>query len=485
MSENPDPLLSILQELKAYVKGLEPERYAGNDVAIVLKRLAEAEKLCGAAKLLMARRAHDINTAGTDGATDPSQFVASECGLPVGRSRRDLDTARRIQEQPVLEAALREGALSPDQAALIAPAIEADPKAATRLLDTAREGSFRDLKGECDAVIAASMSELELVDREARLRERRYLHVGTTDAGSVYLKGELPPVEGALVKNALESMARQVFNDARPLGIRERHDAYMADALVRLCRTTEAGPAIVRNGAPGSDSRATDEARRAPRAEIVLHVSAEALRRGEIQEGERCEIEGVGPVCLSTVEYLFGAAWTKLIVERGVDVVSVTHLGRNIPAHIDSALRARDRVCAVPGCGISWGLERDHIVGIEEGGPTELDNLVRLCKRHHYLKTHKFWRLIGRPGSWEWVNVRLEQETVAPGDECDVAPPLEPTAGLARPLVPLPPLGVSGPEPAHGTESDPDTWRSDDAADATATDKPASGPKVYEQRLFA
>jgi hypothetical protein len=109
-------------------------------------------------------------------------------------------------------------------------------------------------------------------------------------------------------------------------------------------------------------------------------VSAEALRRGQVEPGERCEIEGVGPVSLSTVEYLFGNSFVKIMIEQGVDVLSVTHAGRWIPRHIDSALRARDPVCQVPGCGIDYGLERDHIIPIEEGGPTELANLVKLCR---------------------------------------------------------------------------------------------------------
>jgi hypothetical protein len=64
----------------------------------------------------------------------------------------------------------------------------------------------------------------------------------------------------------------------------------------------------------------------------------------------------------------------------------------------------RDRTCAVPGCPKRLGLERDHrCVDFGDDGPTELDNLVRLCPEHHDLKTHGGWRLEGKPGSWEWV----------------------------------------------------------------------------------
>jgi len=63
-----------------------------------------------------------------------------------------------------------------------------------------------------------------------------------------------------------------------------------------------------------------------------------------------------------------------------------------------------DRTCAVPGCAKRLGLEIDHrLVDYGDHGPTELDNLVRLCPQHHYLKTHGGWRLEGKPGAWEWV----------------------------------------------------------------------------------
>lgn len=31
-----------------------------------------------------------------------------------------------------------------------------------------------------------------------------------------------------------------------------------------------------------------------------------------------------------------------------------------------------------------------------------LDNLARLCSWHHYLKTHRGYRLSGGPGSWRF-----------------------------------------------------------------------------------
>jgi hypothetical protein len=429
----------ILAEVEAFVAGLDASSYGPGDLSGLICRITRVEKLCGNARILLSARAAKDRLAEADGTTSAAKWLAERSGEDVFRARRDLETAGRLSDQPELAEAMRQGRVSPTQAAVLLPALEADPACAAGLLAAAGADSLHELRNKALTVVAARRSEEEATLREARLRANRQLRIATTAEGAVSIRGELSPVEGAVVKNALEAMSKKVFSEARREGRRESHEAYMADALYRLCR-------------PGGSEKGGGS----PRAEIVLHVSLEALRRGETETGERCEIEGVGPVPLSTVEYLFGTSWAKLVVEKGVDIVNVTHLGRNIPAHLETAVSKRDLVCAVPGCGITWGLERDHIVGLTDGGPTELANLVKLCHRHHLLKTHRFWRLTGSPGNWQWVNTRPGQNLVAEGDLYDVARPGEPTAGLARPaLRPREPIDSPFAGPPDGIQAAP------------------------------
>jgi hypothetical protein len=56
-------------------------------------------------------------------------------------------------------------------------------------------------------------------------------------------------------------------------------------------------------------------------------------------------------------------------------------------------LRQRDGGCAFPGCDRppSW-CDAHHIIPWEIGGPTNLDNLVLLCRRHHgYMHRREAW----------------------------------------------------------------------------------------------
>ena len=65
-------------------------------------------------------------------------------------------------------------------------------------------------------------------------------------------------------------------------------------------------------------------------------------------------------------------------------------------------------------CGKRLGLEIDHRkVDYRADGPTELDNLVRLCPDCHALKTFGGWRLEGQPGP-------LEVDRAGPPEECAV-----------------------------------------------------------------
>jgi hypothetical protein len=58
----------------------------------------------------------------------------------------------------------------------------------------------------------------------------------------------------------------------------------------------------------------------------------------------------------------------------------------------------RDGGCVFPGCDrpLSW-CEAHHLVHWLDGGPTDLDNLVLVCRAHHRAVHEGGWRLQHRP----------------------------------------------------------------------------------------
>ena len=53
------------------------------------------------------------------------------------------------------------------------------------------------------------------------------------------------------------------------------------------------------------------------------------------------------------------------------------------------ALLARDGGCVFPTCANRRYVDAHHIVHWEKGGPTDMDNLVLLCRRHHRAVHHR------------------------------------------------------------------------------------------------
>jgi Restriction endonuclease len=64
---------------------------------------------------------------------------------------------------------------------------------------------------------------------------------------------------------------------------------------------------------------------------------------------------------------------------QGLDVGRRT---RTIPPALRRALQARDRGCRFPGCRVRHA-QGHHIHHWANGGPTRLENLALLCRRHH------------------------------------------------------------------------------------------------------
>ena len=132
---------------------------------------------------------------------------------------------------------------------------------------------------------------------------------------------------------------------------------------------------------------------------MIVHVDHEALLRGHALDGEMCEITGIGPVPVSLARALAQDCYLRVILTGTHDVTAIASQRRYIPAPLRAAIEARDQRCVVPGCHAGHHLEIDHTDDFARGGPTALDNLARLCKYHHALKTHCGWTLAGPPGA--------------------------------------------------------------------------------------
>ncbi len=332
-------------------------------------------------KLVGAGAARYAQAAGIEATT----LLAAVSGTHRSAARRKLEVTAGLACAPVLDAAFSSGDLSFDQAAVLSPLAAEDPPAAEGLVELAKAASVSELKAEVARVLRARRSEAEVVLSERQLHRRRYCRTWVPDGGGLRVDAFFGPSDGAALLGALERETRHLFSRATAAGAPEPLARLRADALVALVNATP-------SGAGGG------------RPEVLVRVDAAALVRGEVADGECCEIAGIGPVSVATARELLGKGLFTILVQDGVDITTVTSATRDVPARVERALLLRDTYCVVPGCGTTERLETDHF-GLDYSwdGPTALANLCRLCQVHHRMKTRTGWQLSGGPGKWQWL----------------------------------------------------------------------------------
>jgi hypothetical protein len=275
--------------------------------------------------------------------------------------------------------------------------------------------SLGELRDECARVKAAA--EPDPPARHAAIhaarcaRQRRCPDGG----GEILYRSTLDEV--AEIWAVVQGYANRVFAAARTEGRREPVEAYGADGLLAMARAAAGG-----DGRPGESGAAAKGARAPVPAKLLVRVDWPALVRGWPTGGELCEIAGVGPVPVSVVRAMIdsGDPFLAAIVTRGVDVVSVAHLGRRPTVHQASALQWRDPVCTVLGCNLAARLEVDHRDDWALTLKTWLPGLDRLREHHHDLKTRSGWALVAGTGKRAMVPPGHPDH---PGTTTDRAPP--------------------------------------------------------------
>jgi Domain of unknown function (DUF222) len=355
------------------------------DAIAVYESLAHMERLIAGAKLRLAARVEESNEWRRTGHRSAADCLARLSGMSAGAAHAELATSQRLLSLPGTEQAVRQGDVSTAQAVAIADAASVDPAAEDRLLRAAARRTVRELRDDCARTKAAADPDADA--RHERIRRERSLRIFTDHDGAWNLHARGPIDAGARVMTALQPLIDAAFSAARADGRRESSDAYAFDALVALADATpEAAQA------------------RRPRHLALLRVDLEALVRGKVDGEERCELTGLGPVPVRVARDILGDSILKLVLTRGHDVASVVHLGRGPSAAQQIALLWSQPTCSRLGCDQPWtNTEIDHRTPWADTHHTVLDDLDRLCRHDHRLKTHHGWALVAGTGKRDMV----------------------------------------------------------------------------------
>jgi hypothetical protein len=244
----------------------------------------------------------------------------------------------------------------------------------TGLLEQAKECSVGRFRHVCQHARHAHDAAGYAAD-QASMAEQRSLSLKPEEDGMVALNGILDPEGGALLRTALEPLAKRFGTDD------ERHrERRLADALVELAHhSLDAG--LVPQ-------------RASQRSHLQVTTTLETLLQ---QAGApAADLEFSLPISAKTVERLAcDCTVTRILLGADSAVIDVGRGRRVISGPMRKALNVRDRGCAWPGCDrpASW-TSGHHLVHWIHGGPTSLDNTALLCYHHHVLVHEGGWQLV-------------------------------------------------------------------------------------------
>jgi len=374
-----------LSWLREFVGEIDTEPMNETVAVQHIEFFSKLERVGAAGTMVIAPKVEACFEWRQEGYTSAAHFLAAKMGTAPGTAMGVLETARQLADLPETAACLRHGDFSVAQVRAIADAASVHPGAEGELIEAATRCGLKGLKTRCERTKALASWENDEVGRENAIRKSRFFRHWIDADGGVRFEAKVTPADGARIKEVIGARAGVFFDEARKAGLHESMGAYAADAFAAL-----ADDAVMGTGTGIA------------RPTVVLRVDLAALKRGETEGDELCEIPGIGPVSLATATRLLGDCFLKIVIRDGCDVRSVSHPGRTVPAHLETALQERDPTCVVPGCDNGSYLETHHRVPVFERGLTTMDNLVRICTWHHDLITYEGWSIEGGPDCWSW-----------------------------------------------------------------------------------
>ncbi|WP_020141892.1 HNH endonuclease signature motif containing protein [Terracoccus sp. 273MFTsu3.1] len=363
------------------------------------------------------------------GLRSPEHWLMLRAGLSRGQAGAVVLLARRALELPATVAALREGRISLDQAAVVArhtPAAFdtsvaqfAQHATVTQLERTVTrydftlqpdsvDGRGRGLPGEVPADESSGGSAdgpgaqesaggedaagRVVVGREPVPVEPGHLSMGLDADGRFRLRYDAPAEVGALVEAALAEAKDHLFHtltadgqepDRQLLNGDLLHPTWTetdggrprvtwADALIVLATRSLDAATTGSDGTGGAGGAASGGAARRARYRVQVHLDTDG---GWLTGRPRLPQTIVNGL---TCDGSLTPVW-----ETQGHPVNVGRTQRVVPHRTRVLVLDRDRGCRFPGCGSTHHLEIHHLTHWRDGGPTDTPNLLALCPFHH------------------------------------------------------------------------------------------------------
>ncbi len=314
---------------------------------------------------------------GMTGARSMSALIAWKTGCSPRNAQTIATLAHREHEFPRCVAGLRDGRLSLDQVGIIAEkAAHGSDEHYVSLAEVATVNQLR---------TALKLEPRPQPDSEPWREPPRSI-TKTSDEQSTTWKITLPLQDAATFDAALASHLDALIAEWKRDHETDNDDDTepVSDQRPPLPATIDAFMRLIESGWDA------DVAARSHglRTTVVVHLDVK----------DRIAQLHLGPLLSDAQrQYLTCDATCEVWFHRDGQPIGAGRTTRTINRRLRRALEYRHPTCAVPGCGATRGLHAHHIRHWEDGGPTELDNLVLLCPYHHRLHHRGTITITGPP----------------------------------------------------------------------------------------
>ena len=398
-------MTELVTHLHTLASRFDPDQIPDTDVAGLVVDLGRAGRLVDGMLTRAARRAAETSAHETAGAKDAATLIATATGTSTAAAKKVLKTSEQLVDQPDVDKAVTDGTLSTDQAVVVSETVADAPEKAGELIGDATTQTLPELRKKARDIRTAADPDRETTRRRHLARRAFRSWTETDGEWKAFIQG--PGDLGARIEAALRGEHDAVFRTAHAAGRREDDACYRFDALLNLLEQHATTSGEQADGSPEAPDVPSTPAKRPSRTgrqtKVIIRVDGSALVRGELADGETCEIAGIGQVALSAVREQIPDAHVAYVITHATDV-TVAHLGRQVTAHQRTALQARGYRCEVPGCTADHLLEIDHVTGWAITKDTRLSDLAWLCTTHHRQKSRRHYRLLGPPGQRTWTS---------------------------------------------------------------------------------
>lgn len=305
-----------------------------------------------------------------------AHYVAWACSMSAGTAREHVRVARALRRLPRVAELMSQGRLSYSKV-----------RELTRITDTVDQDALCELALEMTASqLARTIAAYRTAagSRIQQLHKRRLTTTSHPD-GMTRITIVLPTEQAALITAAIEAATRRnqepdTDPDTGPADVPAGTPTPSVSPPDRVQGILDVAASYL-DTLPGEP---TDD-----HAMVIVHVNTNQLANppAEATTPDQlvCHVEGHGPIEPATAQRLTCTATLlgALLTPDG-DVLRLGRTRRLASRAQRRALRIRDHnTCQYPGCHQTRHLDAHHLTPWSQGGTTDLDTMILLCRRHH------------------------------------------------------------------------------------------------------